>query len=87
VFFDHAGGGLACRGRSPSHFRIAGPDQVFRDAEAVLSGSTVRVSSRSVPDPVAVRFAFGNEDEPNLFNAEGLPASCFRTDEWEVPLP
>jgi len=33
---------------------------------------------------VAVRFAFENGDEPNLFNKEGLPASTFRTDDWNI---
>jgi len=46
----------------------------------------VIVSSEFVPDPLAVRYAFHNTDEPNLFNKEGLPASSFRTDDWPVNL-
>jgi hexosaminidase len=45
------------------------------------------VSAPEVPQPVAVRFAFENTSEPNLFNAEGLPASCFRTDDWPALWP
>jgi sialate O-acetylesterase len=33
-----------------------------------------------VPDPVAVRYAFENNPECNLYNAAGLPASPFRSD-------
>ena len=35
-------------------------------------------------EPEAIRFAFNNGDEPNLFNREGLPASTFRTDDWDM---
>jgi len=37
--------------------------------------------------PTAVRYAFwNNPDACNLFNKEGLPASPFRTDDWELPV-
>jgi len=42
----------------------------------------VIVSSREVPDPVAVRYAWANSPQCNLFNKDGLPASPFRTDDW-----
>ncbi len=35
-----------------------------------------------VEAPVAVRCAWADGPECNLFNAEGLPASPFRTDDW-----
>lgn len=84
VFFDYADNGLRARGGRLTHFQIAGADSVFVDAEAKISGSTVVVQSRRVKNPVAVRFAWSNTAEPNLFNTEGLPASCFRTDDWDV---
>ncbi len=34
--------------------------------------------------PVAVRFAFSNTALPNLLNRAGLPASAFRTDDWDI---
>ena len=33
---------------------------------------------------VAVRYAFRNVPEATLFNTSGIPASSFRTDDWEV---
>jgi len=36
-----------------------------------------------VPQPVAVRYAFKDFIVGDLFNTEGLPASSFRTDDWE----
>jgi len=43
----------------------------------------VIVSSDRVAEPVAVRYAWADNPEgANLFNAAGLPASPFRTDDW-----
>jgi len=41
------------------------------------------VRSSQVRFPMAVRYAWANNPEgANLYNAEGLPASPFRTDSW-----
>jgi len=84
VFFDFGAKGLIKKGEALTNFQIAGDDKKFVDATAAIDGSTVIVSNAQVKNPVAVRFAFSNIAEPNLFNAEGLPASCFRSDDWEV---
>ena len=83
--FKHVGGGLTSRDGKPlSHFTIAGKDRVFHPASAEVDGETLLVSSPKVTQPVSVRFAWGNADEPNLMNKEGLPSSSFRTDDWEI---
>jgi len=79
--FDHAAG-LTAGGGQPTCFTIAGKDQVFHPAVAVIEGEAVLVRSPAVGEPVAVRFAWGAADQPNLRNAAGLPASSFRTDDW-----
>ncbi len=84
LFFDHAENGLVCKGDRLTHFQIAGQDRLFVDANAKIDGSTVVVKSPKVKKPIAVRFGWSNTAEPNLFNAEGLPASCFRTDDWPI---
>jgi sialate O-acetylesterase len=43
----------------------------------------VVVRSESVPHPVAVRYAWAANPWCNLNNSAGLPASPFRTDDWE----
>jgi sialate O-acetylesterase len=64
-------------------FAIAGADKVFHWAQARLTrDGKVVVWSSDVRQPVAVRYAWSNNPEANLFNAEGLPAAPFRTDEW-----
>jgi sialate O-acetylesterase len=81
--FEHLGSGLATRdGQPPSHFEVAGPDQVFHPATAVIDGDQLVVSSDKVAKPKAVRYAFSSQAMPNLMNREGLPASPFRTDRW-----
>lgn len=84
VQFDHVGGGLKTRdGGVPRHFQIAGQDQKWAWAEAKIEGSEIVVSSSAVPNPVGVRYAWAAWPEgANLINAEGLPAGCFRTDEF-----
>jgi sialate O-acetylesterase len=63
-------------------FTIAGDDKKFVPADAKIDGDSVVVSSPDVPNPVAVRFAWGDVVQCNLYNKENLPASPFRTDEW-----
>jgi len=83
VFFDFAGSGLATRdGAPPSHFEIAGRDRLYQPATAVIDGDTVVVRADAVREPVAVRYAWSDDAEPNLANRGGLPASSFRTDDW-----
>jgi sialate O-acetylesterase len=81
ITFDHAAG-LNSGDTPPTHFTIAGEDRVFVPAKVVIKGQTVIVSADAVAAPVAVRFAWGAADEPNLRNGAGLPASSFRTDDW-----
>ena len=84
--FEHVGDGLASRDDKPlSHFTIAGADRVFHPAKAKIEGPAIIVSSEKVEQPEAVRFAWGNADEPNLMNRQGLPSSSFRTDRWPAP--
>ncbi|MGX1930891.1 sialate O-acetylesterase [Flagellimonas sp. 2504JD4-2] len=84
--FDHVENGLKMEGKTLKEFYVAGADQQFYEARARIKGNTVEVSSKKVKKPVAVRFAFYDKALPNLFNSEGLPASAFRTDAWEIPL-
>ncbi|WP_420148427.1 sialate O-acetylesterase [Spirosoma sp.] len=79
--FAHTGSGLISKDGQPlTGFTIAGVDGVFAPAEARIDRKHVLVSAASVPNPVAVRFAWDEAAQPNLFNKEGLPARPFRTD-------
>lgn len=82
--FDHAPRGLTSFGKALEGFEIAGEDRVFHPAQAAISAREVSLTvwSEEVPDPVAVRYAFGDCPPATLFGTEGLPASSFRTDDW-----
>ena len=80
--FYHVGSGLVARGHDLKGFAIAGADQKFVWAKATIVGSKVVVSSDQVPHPVAVRYAWADNPDCNLYNKEGFPASPFRTDDW-----
>jgi len=66
-------------------FVIAGSDKVFHPANARITGDEVVVWSEQVPYPVAARYGWDDNPYCNLYNSEGLPASPFRTDDWDVP--
>jgi sialate O-acetylesterase len=65
-------------------FAIAGDDKHWVWATAKIDKNTVVVSSPQVAKPVAVRYAWADNPAGNLYNHEGLPASPFRTDDWEL---
>ena len=81
VRFDF-GEGLTARGGPLREFEIAGADRVFVPAQAEVDGRTVVVWADGVTQPHAVRLGWSEAPQPNLFNAAGLPASPFRTDDW-----
>ena len=81
VWFDNAATGLKTRGGGPvTGFEIAGRDGKYVAATAEIRGASVRVSSPDVPNPLWVRYAWDYNPDANLINAQGLPASIFRTD-------
>ncbi|MBI4621677.1 MAG: sialate O-acetylesterase, partial [Verrucomicrobia bacterium] len=88
VRFRHLGGGL----RGGDHaglagFTIAGAEGKFLPAMATIAGNGVVVQHPDVPKPVAVRYAWAGFPTVSLFNADGVPASPFRTDDWETTFP
>ena len=91
ISFTHTGTGLMVKGGSePGCFAIAGKDKHFVWANAKIirrtpngEGDKIVVWSDKILNPVAVRYAWA--DDPvgaKLFNKEDLPASPFRTDDW-----
>lgn len=76
VRFDHADG-LHAKGNAVDMFELAGNDGEFYPAIAEIDGEGIVLQSAKVKKPVEVRFAWRNTATPGLFNAAGLPASCF----------
>ncbi|MFA9388549.1 MAG: sialate O-acetylesterase [Prolixibacteraceae bacterium] len=69
-------------GKDLTFFTIANEDRNFVNAQAIIKKNKVIVYSEEVQHPIAVRFAWDEEAQPNLFNSSGLPAIPFRTDNW-----
>ena len=84
LFFDNIGSGLEARGGELKGFAIAGEDQKFVWAKAEIQDNKVVVSSPDVREPVAVRYGWADFPVVNLWNKEGLPASPFRTDDFQM---
>ncbi len=81
--FDNAPNGLTSFGKELSNFEVAGANKRFYPATAFITNSGVTLFSPVVNEPAAVRYAFKDFVIGDLFNIEGLPASSFRTDDWE----
>ncbi|MDD5349232.1 MAG: sialate O-acetylesterase [Chthoniobacteraceae bacterium] len=65
-------------------FAIAGADHQFVRAKASIEGNSIVVAADAVRAPVAVRYAWADNPDCNLYNKEGLPASPFRTDDFPL---
>jgi len=83
IYFNYTDGGLVAKDGALKEFTIAGADQKFAPAQAIIDGASILVWSDSVLSPTAVRFAWKNFPRPNLYNSANLPASPFRTDDWK----
>jgi sialate O-acetylesterase len=85
ITFEHAEIGLYTFDNELTGFTIAGENRDFYPAKVKINrNGTVTVWSDQVKEPVAVRYAFENCVKGTLHNVAGLPASSFRTDNWEA---
>jgi sialate O-acetylesterase len=90
VYFNELERGLITdgdKGEPLNNFEISGADKIFYKADAIVRGrdkkSHIIVSNNKVPNPVAVRYAFGNCIKGDIYNTAGLPLMSFRTDNWD----
>jgi sialate O-acetylesterase len=82
--FTHADSGLEARDGDLKGFAICGPDKKFVWGKAEVEGDIVIVSSPEVSEPVAVRYGWADFPDVNLWNKAGLPATPFRTDDFQM---
>ena len=61
-------------------FRLAGTDNVFYPAKAVIDGNTIVVTCDKVSTPISIRYAVSDGAMTNLMNKEGIAAYPFGTD-------
>jgi sialate O-acetylesterase len=80
--FKNIDGGLTVKGARLEEFSVAGKNREWHWAEGRIEGDSVIVSAKAVREPVAARYAWQANPRATLFNAAGLPAGPFRTDDW-----
>ena len=79
IRFDYADG-LQAKGGGPlKGFFLAGADQRFYPATAVIDGTSVVLAADPVAQAYAACYAWAGHSEANLYNGDGLPASPFST--------
>ena len=62
---------------------LAATSALAHHSNSAFDGDNVVVQSKEVSAPTQVRFGWRNIANPNLVNKEGLPASPFRTKNWQ----
>jgi sialate O-acetylesterase len=80
--FNNIGSGLIAKETGVlTHFAIADENKKYVWADAHIEGNKIIVSSTMIDHPKYVRYAWAdNPVGANLYNKEGLPASCFNTE-------
>lgn len=81
VSFVNGKGMKSSDGKPLAGFEVAGKDDLFYPAEAVVDGERVKVSSSKVKTPSKVRYGWQPYSIGNLVNSEDLPASTFLSGE------
>ena len=81
--FNNAPNGLTSYGKELINFKVAGDNKRFYPAKALITRKGITLSSPYVEKAVAVRYAFEDFVVGDLFNTYGLPATSFRTDNWD----
>jgi len=85
VKFSHTNGGLIAKGGGDlKGFTLAGEDKQWHPAQAKIEGDKVTATSADVAHPTALRYAWQDNPDCNLFNGAGIPATQFRTDDWPL---
>jgi sialate O-acetylesterase len=82
LYFKNIGTGLIAKETGKlAHFAIADESKKYVWADAYIQDDKIIVSSKLIVHPKYVRYAWAdNPVGANLYNVEGLPASCFNTE-------
>ena len=80
ISFDYSEGLHASDNNEIRTFELAGGDQIFYPAKAVVVNGELKVWSDKVKEPTIVRYGWQPFTRANLVNGAGLPASTFRSD-------
>lgn len=79
ITFNNAESGLVCKGEKVEGLKIAGSDGKYVDAQGIIKGDELIVSSEKVKNPIYVSFCFDDATVGNLFSKGNLPVAPFRS--------
>ncbi|WEK36028.1 MAG: sialate O-acetylesterase [Candidatus Pseudobacter hemicellulosilyticus] len=83
LYFNSSNGLQFSNSSGQQHFAVAGADKQWHWADEVaIEGNCILVRCSKVKNPVAVRYAWGNNPAAGLTDGAAMPASPFRTDDW-----
>lgn len=80
VTFDYAQGMHSADGKTLRGFELSDGNGIFYPATAEVVGEEVKVTSKEVSNPKAVRYGFSPVTDGNLVNEANLPASTFTSE-------
>ncbi len=69
-------------GRKVRGFQLAGKDKKFYFADAEIKGNIVKITSDEVFSPCALRYAWADNPDANLYFDDHQPLAPFRSDRW-----
>ena len=78
ISVEYVGLGITSWGKEVNNFKVAGEDNRFRPAKAVVTKDKIYVFSPYVEKPVTIQYCFDNTSATEIFTQEGLPMSSFR---------
>jgi len=79
ITYDFAEG-LHFKNKESKLFEVADKDGKFFPAVAEIKGNQVIISAKEVSNPVAVRYAWSNIAQSDLYNKADLPASAYTSE-------
>lgn len=79
LFFSHTGTGLKSATSGLTQFEIAGSNEIYYPATAVIEANTLVLSAPQVSVPANARYAWNSTATASLYNNEGFPAIPFRS--------
>lgn len=84
ISFTHVGNGLITgNGSAPSPVTVAGSNNRYVTATAVLVNNTLQASANRVSTPVHLQYGFGSSG--NLFNSVNIPTEGGKSNVTELP--
>lgn len=78
-FADAQKGLMSKDGAALREFEVAGADSVYKPAVSVINGQTITVTCSTVLLPAAIRYAWKNNPNVNLFGSNGFPVAPFKS--------